>query len=96
MRKFRDSITATVAETRTARIVQNGAKGCGLIVRFILKERGMSEAIAFIAGLIAMAVVWFINDNSTSTSPYRRGFEDGYRKAMRDYEQKGSRNEHST
>lgn len=53
----------------------------------------MSEAIAFIAGLIAMAIVWFINDNSTSTSPYRRGFEDGYRKAMRDYEQKGANEE---
>lgn len=48
---------------------------------------GMSEAIAFIAGLFAMMVVWFINDNSPSTSPYRRGFEDGYRKAMKDYEQ---------
>ena len=50
---------------------------------------GMSEAIAFIAGAIAMAVAWFINDNSPTTSPYRRGFEDGYRKAMEDYEQKG-------
>ena len=49
----------------------------------------MSEAIAFIAGAIAMAVVWFINDNSPTTSPYRRGFEDGYRKAMKDYEQRG-------
>ena len=49
----------------------------------------MTEAIAFIAGLVAMAVVWFINDNSPRTSPYRRGFEDGYRKAMKDYEQKG-------
>ena len=47
----------------------------------------MSEAIAFIAGLFAMMVVWFINDSSTETSPYRRGFEDGYRKAMKDYEQ---------
>ena len=44
----------------------------------------MSEAIAFIAGLVAMAVVWFINDNSPDTSPYRHGFEDGYRKAMED------------
>ena len=51
----------------------------------------MTEAIAFIAGLVAMAVVWFINDNSPVTSPYRRGFEDGYRKAMKDYEQKGAR-----
>jgi hypothetical protein len=49
----------------------------------------MSEAIAFIAGAIAMATAWFINDNSPRTSPYRRGFEDGYRKAMKDYEQKG-------
>ena len=49
---------------------------------------GMSEAIAFIAGAFAMAMVWFINDISPRTSPYRRGFEDGYRKAMKDYEQK--------
>ena len=49
----------------------------------------MSEAIAFIAGLVAMMIVWFINDTSTSTSPYRRGFEDGYRKAMKDYEAEG-------
>ena len=48
----------------------------------------MSEAIAFIAGMVAMGIMWFINDNSTSTSPYRRGFEDGYRKAMKDYEWK--------
>ena len=51
----------------------------------------MSEAIAFIAGMVAMGIMWFINDNSTETSPYRRGFEDGYRKAMKDYEQKGER-----
>ena len=51
---------------------------------------GMSEAIAFLAGMIAMMIVWFINDNSTSTSPYRRGFEDGYKKAMKDYEAEGS------
>lgn len=48
----------------------------------------MSEAIAFIAGLFAMMVVWFINDNSPRTSLYRRGFEDGYRKAMKDYGRK--------
>ena len=53
----------------------------------------MSEAIAFIAGLFAMMVVWFINDSSASTSPYRRGFEDGYRKAMKDYEAEGEKNE---
>lgn len=49
----------------------------------------MSEAIAFIAGLFAMMVVRFINDSSPRTSPYRRGFEDGYRKAMKDYEAEG-------
>lgn len=49
----------------------------------------MTEAIAFIAGLVAMAVVWFINDNSPDTSPYARGYVEGYRKAMKDYEQKG-------
>ena len=48
----------------------------------------MSEAIAFIAGMVEMGIMWFINDNSTSTSPYRRGFEDGYRKAMEDYKRK--------
>ena len=48
---------------------------------------GMSGAIAFIAGIVVMGIVWFINDNSPRTSPYRRGFEDGYRKAMKDYEQ---------
>ena len=53
----------------------------------------MSEAIAFIAGLFAMMVVWFINDNSPRTSPYRRGFEDGYRKAMKYYEAEGEKNE---
>lgn len=59
------------------------------IARTLQGGEYMSEAIAFIAGLFAMMVVWFINDNSPRTSPYRRGFEDGYRKAMKDYEQKG-------
>ena len=63
-----------MGQDRTARTIQGGDN--------------MSEAIAFIAGLFAMMVVWFINDNSPRTSPYRRGFEDGYRKAMKDYEQK--------
>ena len=45
---------------------------------------GLSEAIAFVAGAIAMMIVWFINDTSPSTSPYRRGYEDGYRKAMKE------------
>lgn len=46
----------------------------------------MSELIAFVVGEIAMALVWFINDTSPNTSPYRRGYEDGYRKAMKDSE----------
>ena len=44
---------------------------------------GMSEAIAFIAGLFAMAVVWFIYDNSPDTSPYARGYVEGYKDAMK-------------
>ena len=48
----------------------------------------MSEAMAFIAGMVAMGITWFINDNSSRTSPYRRGFEDGYGKAMKDYKQR--------
>lgn len=44
---------------------------------------GMSEAIAFIAGLFAMAAVWFINDNSPNTSPYARGYVEGYKDAMK-------------
>ena len=48
----------------------------------------MSEAIAYIAGMIAMAVVWFINDTSPDTSPYRRGYMDGYKDAMEGYKKK--------
>lgn len=49
------------------------------------RERGdgMSEAIAYIAGAIAMATVWFINDNSPDTSPYARGYVQGYKDAMK-------------
>lgn len=43
----------------------------------------MSEAIAFVAGLIAMAVVWFINDTSPRTSPYARGYVEGYKDAIK-------------
>ena len=45
----------------------------------------MSEAIAFIAGLFAMGAVWFINDNSPGTSPYARGYVEGYKNAMEKY-----------
>ena len=45
----------------------------------------MSEAVSFMAGLIAMMVVWFVHDSSPDTSPYRQGYEDGYRDAMKDY-----------
>lgn len=43
----------------------------------------MSEAIAFIAGLFTMAAVWFINDTSLDTSPYVRGYVEGYKDAMK-------------
>ena len=45
----------------------------------------MTEAIAFIAGLFAMAVAWFINDNSPDTSPYARGYVEGDKDAMIKY-----------
>lgn len=41
----------------------------------------MSEAIAFIAGLFAMAVVWFVDDTNPNTSPYARGYVEGYKDA---------------
>lgn len=53
----------------------------------------MSEAIAYIAGMIAMTVVWFINDTSPDTSPYRRGYMDGYKDAMEEYKKKRWLNE---
>ena len=37
----------------------------------------MSEAFAFICGLVAMGVIWFIND--TKNNPYMRGYADGLR-----------------
>ena len=33
-----------------------------------------------------MMIVWFVNDNSPETSPYRRGYEDGNRHAMEEYQ----------
>ena len=32
-----------------------------------------------------MAVVWFINDTSPATSPYARGYVEGYKDAMKKY-----------
>lgn len=48
----------------------------------------MSEAIAFIAGAIIMAAVWFINDNSPETSPYARGYVQGYKDAMKKHKKR--------
>ena len=48
----------------------------------------MSEAIAFIAGLFTMGMVWFINDNSPDTSPYARGYVEGYKDAMKKYKRR--------
>lgn len=48
----------------------------------------MSEAIAFIAGAIAIWVVWFIYDNSPDTSPYARGYVEGYKDAMKQHKER--------
>ena len=48
----------------------------------------MSEVIAFMAGAIAMAAVWFINDTSPVTSPYARGYVEGYKDAMKKHKKK--------
>ena len=48
----------------------------------------MSEAIAFMAGMVAMGIVWFINDNSPNTSPYARGYVEGYKDAMKKHKKK--------
>ena len=56
--------------------------------RTIQGDEYMSNAIAFIAGLFAMAMVWFINDNSPDTSPYARGYVEGYKDAMKKYKKK--------
>ena len=55
----------------------------------------MTEAIAFIAGMFVAATVccsWLANDTPMypSSMQYSLGFEDGYRKAMKDYEAEGS------
>ena len=47
----------------------------------------MNEAIAFLSGLIAMAIVWFIHD--TKYNPYMRGYaeglKDGIQEIMKDF-----------
>lgn len=48
----------------------------------------MSEAIAFLAGMIAMMIVWFINDTSPFSSPYARGYVEGYKDAMKKYKKR--------
>lgn len=53
----------------------------------------MSEAIAFIAGLFAMAVVWFIDDTNPNTSPYARGYVEGYKDAMKKHKGEWCREE---
>lgn len=42
----------------------------------------MSEAVAFFGGLVAMAIVWFIND--TKNNPYMRGYADGVRDGIQE------------
>ena len=48
----------------------------------------MSEAIAFFAGLFAMAVVWFVDDTNPNTSPYARGYVEGYKDATEKYKRR--------
>ena len=53
----------------------------------------MSELIAFIAGMFVTATVCcslLANDTPMypSSMQYSHGFEDGYRKAMKDYKQR--------
>ena len=48
----------------------------------------MSEAVAFFGGLVAMAIVWFVND--TKNNPYMRGYaeglNDGIQEVMKDFD----------
>ena len=48
----------------------------------------MSEAVSFMAGLIAMMAVWFVYDTSPHTSPYARGYVDGYKDAMKKHKKR--------
>jgi len=47
----------------------------------------MSEAIAFFCGLIAMAIVWFIQD--TKYNPYMRGYADGLNDGIQEVNRMG-------
>lgn len=42
----------------------------------------MSEAIAFLSGLIAMTIVWFIHD--TKYNPYMRGYSEGVKAGIQE------------
>lgn len=58
----------------------------------------MSEAIAFFGGLIAMGIVWFIND--IKYNPYMKGYSDGVKdgiqEVMKDFSKlKGEQDERS-
>ena len=48
----------------------------------------MSEWIAFMGGLIAMCIVWFV-DSIRHESPYWRGYRDGYKEAIEAYKKYG-------
>ena len=53
----------------------------------------MSELIAFIAGMFVAAIVccnWLANDTPMypSSMQFSYGFEEGYKKAMKDYKQR--------
>lgn len=42
----------------------------------------MSEAVAFLGGLVAMAIIWFIND--AKNNPYMRGYADGVKDGIQE------------
>lgn len=48
----------------------------------------MSEAVAFLGGLVTMAIVWFVND--TKNNPYMKGYaeglNDGIQEVMKDFD----------
>lgn len=48
----------------------------------------MSEALAFMGGLVAMMIVWYVTELSHG-SPYRRGYRDGYQEAVEAYKKYG-------
>ena len=47
----------------------------------------MSEAIAFVSGLITMTIVWFVHDikNNPYMREYAEGVHDGIQEVLKDF-----------